>query len=257
MNTSFNAKNLCVIALVSIATALLMGCATADREPLVKGTTTVRPPSNFQTAVNPGSLFPTSAGAGGQFRPLFEDPRARNVGDTLTVVLNEATVAKRSNAADATKDQKIDITADLSPLANNIGGVVSGLPGSGVARNLANRANAAGASLNGITVESKNEFTGKGSAAAQNAFTGTITATVLEVLPNGNLVIAGEKQVAVSSEEEIIRISGVVNPADLVKNSLTSSKVADLRLEYRGRGFGDDTNAPGWLTGVLLKISPF
>ena len=102
-----------------------------------------------------------------------------------------------------------------------------------------------------------NEFEGSGSAAAQNAFTGTVQVTVLEVLANGNLVVAGEKQLAVSAEEEIIRISGVVNPATLVRNSVNSSQVADLRLEYRGRGFGDDTNSPGWLTGLLLKISPF
>lgn len=256
MNSAFTIKNIGVIALISLATALLVGCATAEREPLVKGTTTVRPPSNVSAAMNPGSLFPTSGAASGSFRPLFEDPRARNVGDTLTVVLNEATVAKRSNAADATKDQKIEMTADLTPLSN-VGDVIKGLPGAGVGRSLAGRTVAAGKSVDGITVESKNEFTGKGSAAAQNAFTGTITATVLEVLPNGNLVIAGEKQLAVSSEEEIIRVSGVVNPADLVKNSLTSSKVADLRLEYRGRGFGDDVNAPGWLTGLMLKIAPF
>jgi len=90
-----------------------------------------------------------------------------------------------------------------------------------------------------------------------NDFTGTITVTVIEVLPNGNLLVAGEKQLAVSSEEEVIRISGVVNPSDLVRNSTTSSKVADLRLEYRGRGFGDDANKPGWFTNVLLKLSPF
>jgi flagellar L-ring protein precursor FlgH len=135
--------------------------------------------------------------------------------------------------------------------------VVKGLPGAGLARSITNRAIAAGNAANGLSADSTLEFEGKGSSSAQNAFTGTITATVLEVLPNGNLVVAGEKQVAVSSEEEVIRVSGVVNPADLVRNAVTSSKMADLRLEYRGRGFGDDANSPGWLTSVLLKLSPF
>ncbi|MBU3723992.1 MAG: flagellar basal body L-ring protein [Burkholderiaceae bacterium] len=246
-----------IIFLVSFAAALVLtGCATADKEPLVKGSTSTRPPSLNNAPSNPGSLFPTTPGATGQYRPLFEDPRARNVGDTLTIVLNERTSANRSSNASAEKTSTADITADLSSLSN-ISGVVKGLPGSGIARSLAGRATAAANSVNGITAEGTVEYEGAGTAAAQNAFTGTITVTVMEVLPNGNLVVAGEKQVAVSSEEEIIRVSGVVSPAVLVRNQVTSDRVADLRLEYRGRGFGDDTSKPGWLTGVLMKISPF
>jgi flagellar L-ring protein precursor FlgH len=245
-----------LIALVSLATALLMGCATADKPPLVKTSTSVRPTADDSRPSNPGSLFPTSASSSGRFRPLFEDPRARNVGDTLTVVLNEKTAAKRSSNASAEKTTELGVTADLSSL-NNIAGVVGGLPGSGLMRNVAKRAAAAGATANGISAESSTTFEGAGEAAAQNDFTGTITVTVIEVLPNGNLIVAGEKQLAVSSEEEVIRISGVVNPSDLVRNSTTSSKIADLRLEYRGRGFGDDTSRPGWFTGWLMKVSPF
>lgn len=253
---AFTIRNFGIIMLMSVASALLIGCATADKEPLVKGTTSIRPNVPSAAASNPGSLFPTVGTAAGSFRPLFEDPRARNVGDTLTVVLNESTVAKRSNSAAAAKSSKIETTADLSSLAN-VGDVIKGLPGSGIGRSLAGRGVAAGRSVDGLTVDASNEFEGKGSAAAQNAFTGTVTVTVLEVLANGNLIVAGEKQLAVSAEEEVIRISGVVNPATLVRNSVNSSQVADLRLEYRGRGFGDDTNAPGWLTGIFLKISPF
>ena len=249
-------KNLGIILLMSLATAMLVGCATADKEPLVKGTTTTRPAAVNAQPSNAGSLFPASAAAASQFRPLFEDPRARNVGDTLTITLNERTSANRSSNAAAEKTAATDVTADLSALSN-IGGVVKGLPGAGVARSLANRAAAAAKGGDGLSVDSSLEFEGKGSSSAQNAFTGTITATVLEVLPNGNLVVAGEKQVAVSSEEEVIRVSGVVNPSDLVRNAVTSSKMADLRLEYRGRGFGDDANSPGWLTGLMLKLSPF
>jgi flagellar L-ring protein precursor FlgH len=249
-------KNLGIIFLISLATAMLAGCATADKEPLVKGTTTTRPAAVNAQPSNAGSLFPATAAAASQFRPLFEDPRARNVGDTLTITLNERTSANRSSNAAAEKTATADVTADLSSLSN-VAGVVKGLPGAGLARSLANRATAAGNAANGLSADSTLEFEGKGSSSAQNAFTGTITATVLEVLPNGNLVVAGEKQVAVSSEEEVIRVSGVVNPSDLVRNAVTSSKMADLRLEYRGRGFGDDANSPGWLTSVLLKLSPF
>jgi flagellar L-ring protein precursor FlgH len=251
-----NFKNVGIIFLMSLATAMLMGCATADKEPLVKGTTTIRPPAVNAQPANAGSLFPTSAASTAQFRPLFEDPRARNVGDTLIITLNERTSANRSSNASAEKTATADVTADMSSLTN-ISGVVKGLPGAAIARNIAGRAKAAGDSVNGLSADSTLEFEGKGSSSAQNAFTGTITATVLEVLPNGNLVVAGEKQVAVSSEEEVIRVSGVVNPSDLVRNAVTSSKIADLRLEYRGRGFGDDVNAPGWLSRAFMKLSPF
>lgn len=244
------------LGLIVAAAAIAAGCATVDKDPLVKGSTSARPAKGDTRPTNPGSLFPASASATGNFRPLFEDARARNVGDILTIVLNERTTANRSSNASAEKTATAEITADLSPLAN-LGNVVKGLPGAGIARGLGRRAQAAGASVNGLGAESTVEFEGAGTASAQNAFTGTITATVLEVLPNGNLVVAGEKQVAVSAEEEIIRVSGVVAPADLVRNSITSSKMADLRLEYRGKGAGDSAQQPGWFTSTLMKISPF
>jgi flagellar L-ring protein FlgH len=253
---NFSAKNLGIILLSAFAIALLAGCATADKPALVKSATSMRPLAADGQPANPGSLFPASGAAAGRFRPLFEDPRARNIGDTLTIVLNEKTAAKRSSSAAAERSSEIDVTANLSSL-NNISGAVNGIPGSGLARNAAKRAAAAGSAFNGLSAETTANFEGSGEAAAQNDFTGTITVTVIEVLSNGNLVIAGEKQLAVSAEEEVIRVSGVVNPADLVRNSTTSSKVADLRLEYRGRGFGDDATRPGWFTNLLLKLTPF
>lgn len=242
--------------LVAAIALALVGCATADKEPLVKSATTIRPVAPNTQPSNPGSLFPTGNAAAGNFRPLFEDARARNVGDTLTIVLNESTRANRSSSASAEKTSEIASNADFGSLAG-IGGALRGLPGAGLARAAGSRAAAAGRALDGISADGTLTYEGTGTSTAQNAFTGTITATVLEVLPNGNLVVAGEKQVAVSSDEEIIRVSGVVSPADLVRNQITSSRVADLRLEYRGRGFGDDTNKPGWLMGILLKLAPF
>jgi flagellar L-ring protein precursor FlgH len=98
---------------------------------------------------------------------------------------------------------------------------------------------------------------GTGASAASNTFAGTITVTVVEILSNGNLVVAGEKQVAVSNEEEIIRFGGVVNPNTLVFNQVSSQQVADARIEYRGRGATDDTQGTGWFTRLMLKIAPY
>jgi flagellar L-ring protein precursor FlgH len=239
----------------ALAIGLLAGCATADKKPLVEGPTSIVPPSQAAAPANAGSLFPTVSTNAGGYRPLFEDRRARHVGDTITVVLNERTVANRSSNASASKEATAGITSDLSAL-DGLKGAVKGLPGSGLARSAIGKAQQAGQAFN-VTAESAVDFAGKGAASAQNAFSGTITGTVLEVLANGNLVVGGEKQLAVSAEEEIIRFKGVVNPSDLVNNSITSSKVADLRLEYRGRGAGDDAQKPGWLTGLFLKVSPF
>jgi flagellar L-ring protein precursor FlgH len=234
----------------------LTGCATADRKPLVEGPTTVVPPSQAAAPANPGSLFPTVSSNNGAYRPMFEDRRARHVGDTITIVLNERTVANRSSNASASKESNAEMSVAL-PNIGNLGGAVKGLPGAGLARSALNKAVTAGTAFDGVAVESAVDFAGKGASSAQNAFSGTVTGTVIEVLANGNLVVAGEKQLAVSAEEEIIRLKGVVNPADLVNNSITSTQVADLRLEYRGRGAGDDAQKPGWLAGLFLKVSPF
>jgi flagellar L-ring protein precursor FlgH len=244
--------------LSALAIGLLAGCATADKKPLVEGPTSIVPPSQSAAPANTGSLFPTVSTNSGGYRPLFEDRRARHVGDTITVVLNERTTANRSSNASASKEGTAEITSDLSALSGLSGpnGALRGTPLRGLTSSVIDRAQQAGQAFN-VTAESAVDFAGKGAASAQNAFSGTITGTVLEVLANGNLVVGGEKQLAVSAEEEIIRFKGVVNPSDLVNNSITSSKVADLRLEYRGRGAGDDAKKPGWLTGLFLKVSPF
>jgi len=80
---------------------------------------------------------------------------------------------------------------------------------------------------------------------------------VTQVLSNGNLVVSGEKQVAIGAEEEVIRFSGIINPSDLTNNTVLSTQVADARLEYRGRGAGDDATRPGWLTRGIFKAWPF
>ena len=238
--------------------SLLAGCATADKKPLVEGPTSITPPSQAAAPANPGSLFPTVSTNSG-----FEDRRARHVGDTITIVLNERTVANRSSNASASKESSAGITSDLSALSGLSGnngtlntGALRGTPLRGLTTSAIDRIRQAGEAFN-ISGEGAVDFSGKGTSSAQNAFSGTITGTVIEVLANGNLIVAGEKQLAVSAEEEIIRFKGVVNPADLVNNSITSAKVADLRLEYRGRGAGDDAQTPGWLAGILLKVSPF
>jgi flagellar L-ring protein precursor FlgH len=234
------------IVYLTLSTAcigILGACASADRPTLLQTPTSARPKPIQETSANMGSLYP--ANAGGPYvsmvshRPLFEDRRARNVGDTLTVVLNETTSAAKNSSMAA--QRKGNVNSEFTP-------GVTGMP-FGPYTSVKAIANFDG------TGEIKSE--GSGASAANNTFAGTITVTVIEILSNGNLVVAGEKQVAISNEEEIIRFGGVVNPNTLVFNRVSSQEVADARIEYRGRGATDDTQGVGWFTRLLLKIAPF
>ena len=228
---------------ISVLSAIILGgCASADRPSLLTTPSSARPRPIQETSANMGSLYP--ANSGGPYvnsvshRPLFEDRRARNVGDTLTVVLNETTSAAKNSGMSAARK------ANASSQFGN-----TGTTPFGPYTSIANIANFGGSG------DLKSE--GTGASAASNTFAGTITVTVVEILSNGNLVVAGEKQVAVSNEEEIIRFGGVVNPNTLVFNQVSSQQVADARIEYRGRGATDDTQGTGWFTRLMLKLSPF
>ena len=238
-----NKRTIAYLTLATVCAGLLGACASADRPTLLQTPTTARPKPIQETSANMGSLYPANSG-GPQVsmvshRPLFEDRRARNVGDTLTVILNETTSAAKNSSMSA--ERKGSVTSSFTPgTAGRPNNLYDGIKEFG---------NFSGSG------EIKNE--GAGGSAANNTFAGTITVTVIEILSNGNLVVAGEKQVAISNEEEIIRFGGIVNPNNLVFNRISSQEVADARIEYRGRGATDDTQGTGWFTRLLLKIAPF
>jgi flagellar L-ring protein precursor FlgH len=167
---------------------------------------------------------------------LFEERRAVRVGDTLTVMLNETTRASK------------DIGTNARRLSSN--SVNAGF-------NMSTGSASKPTSLNGgLNSNGNTNFDSKGGSSASNQFLGTITVTVLEVLPNGNLNVAGEKRLAVGNEEEVIRFGGIVSPATLQGNSVLSSQVADARIEYRGLGITDQIQTPGMLTKLFARFSP-
>ncbi|MBI3529252.1 MAG: flagellar basal body L-ring protein FlgH [Betaproteobacteria bacterium] len=169
------------------------------------------------------------------FRPLFEDRRARFVGDTLTIFITEKTAANKKSGAGAERTSAVSASVPT----------VQGLPGK-TFQGL------------GLDASSSNKFDGKGQAAASNDFTGTVTVTVIEVLPNGNLLVSGEKQIAMSQGSEFIRFSGVVNPVTVsASNSVISTQVADARIEYRANGYIDEAQTMGWLARFFNNVLPF
>ena len=214
------------------ALALLSGCAAIQATPpsAVHQPMSVRPEAMATALPANGAIYQTV-----QARPLFEDRRARRIGDTITINLVERNTAQKSANANATRNG--NMTAGIGP--------INRLPLTG---------------LNGLELEAEAEsdFNGKGAAAANNVFNGTITVTVIDVYPNGNLLVSGEKMVAINQGNEFIRFSGVINPNNVTTaNTVQSTQVADARIEYRGSGFIDESNTMGWLQRFFVAIMPF
>lgn len=208
---------------------LTAGCSTVPptnvHQPM-----TARPSPRFDMPSGNGAIYQAA-----NSRPLFEDRRARYVGDTITVKITESTTA--STKSNNKLDKSNVATASVSGL--------TGLPGKGLL----------GLDLN---AKSANAFSGKGEAANNNIFTGNMTVTVIDVMPNGNLLISGEKQLAIGSEQEFVRISGVVNPSFVdAFNVVESSKIADARIEYKSSGQVSDGQVMGWLARFFLNVMPF
>lgn len=220
--------------LLCCAMAVMSGCALVPPEPVVTGPLTAPPPMPPPPIAQAnGAIFqPTAYGN----YPLFEDRRPRNVGDIVTVVIQEKT-----NAA-----KNVQTTTDRS-----------GSAGFGVGLAPAILPTDLGAKQN-FDITGSNASEGKGSTRADNTFSGTLTTTVIGVLPNGNLQIAGDKQIAINRGSEHIRFSGVVDPRSITgSNTVSSTQVADARIEFRSKGTMDEVQTMGWLQRFFLNISPF
>lgn len=232
------------LALASLM--VVSGCVTTSSNlpPLVEGDVTAIATTQRPAAISTGSLMPVSAGVALDQRGLFGERRASKIGDTLVVVLNEITSARQSGSSNFNKRSDnsfgTNLRADISRTL--------GYGTTGPTSPTQNAALASNGGLRGATV-----FEGNGGSSAANQFNGVITVTVVEVLPNGNLRVAGDKRIAVGAEEELIRFGGVVSPLDMEGNSVLSSYVADARIEYRGSGIGDSVKSPGALTRFFLR----
>jgi flagellar L-ring protein precursor FlgH len=177
-----------------------------------------------------GSLFQSAT-----YRPVFEDRRARLVGDTVTIQIVENVSASQKSTSTVDRNSSIDAKVTALPLQP-----VADLAKLGV-----------GASTN-------NSFSGKGGTESANTFSGSITATVIEVLPNGHLVVSGEKQIGVNHNVDVLRFSGTVDPRLVQPGSVVSStQVANVRVESRGRGTQAEAQTVGWISRFFLSFLPF
>ena len=199
------------------------------------GCTIVQPPlSDPAYGPVPPVMPPPAQNADGSIynsytnRFLFEDLRARRVGDVLTILLEEKTDAAKKASTATKKSAKVDVNAPT------LFGRDIKLGGRPVLNN---------------SLSSSADFSGDGSSSQSNSLKGSITVSVARVLPNGYLLVRGEKLLSLNQGSEVVRFSGIVRPYDIAPdNTVPSTKVANARITYRGRGIVADSNAAGWLT---------
>ena len=217
-----------------LASLLLAACNTPPTS-IVQGPLTARPAAPPDVRPANGSIYQTAT-----TRPLFEDRVPRYVGDTMTVVIEEKTSTQNKEETSLSRDSSYTAGTPTVNLPLFPGVIEKKLGGVNVS------AGASGSSE------------GKGEAKSTSVFTGSITVTVVEVLSNGNLIVSGEKQVRVNGEHEFIRLSGVVNPRDIKPgNMLSSTKLADARVELQNQGNNHAFAQPGWLARFFMTILPF
>ncbi len=209
--------------------AVLAGCAPTVPTTITQHPTSSRPQAAVPAQASNGAIF--QAGA---YRPMFEDHRARHVGDTLTVRITENSNIKTESANASSKSGSANASVDrLFGVSDSVVGRL------------------------GVGAANSRQFADKDTASSGNNFTSTLTATVVEVLPNGNLVVSGEKQVGLDKSVEYIRFSGVVNPSNISSaNTVNSTQIADVRAEYRTSTQVDTAQFLSALTRFFLSVLP-
>jgi flagellar L-ring protein precursor FlgH len=212
------------------------GCASLPQPikvdfPEVKATQPIpagSPPAASSQAT--GSLFQKAS-----YRPAFEDPRARLVGDQITINIVENVAASQVSKSTANRTTSGSTSVSAFPFISppDIANFKTG-------------------------TASASDFAGKGGTESANTFSGTITVAVIDVLPNGHLMVAGDKQIGVNQNVDVMRFSGTIDPRLIQPgNLIKSTQVANVRVESRGRGGQAEAQTVGWLTRFFFSFLPF
>jgi flagellar L-ring protein precursor FlgH len=170
-----------------------------------------------------GSLYQDAYGMS-----LFDDRKAHFVGDIITVTLSEKTVSKKSSGVAVKKNSSVDMNAGTL-----LGGVDPQYKGLSLENSIAHKRN----------------FSGDSDADQSNSLEGNITVTVAEILPNGNLIVRGEKWITLNRGDEFIRISGIIRPDDIAPdNTVISTRLANAKISYSGTGALAESQTMGWFS---------
>ncbi|WP_447934745.1 flagellar basal body L-ring protein FlgH [Stenotrophomonas lactitubi] len=220
-------------ALACAVAALLGGCVIAGDVrpyPTMAPLQPIMPPQAEPTA---GAIY-----AAGPSLQLYSDRRARDVGDLLTITLLENTTAQTSANTATNKESNLSLgTPSILGAPVTLGGK----------------------DILSATAKGARDFTGKGNSAQSNRLQGNVTVTVVQRLPNGNLVVQGQKNLRLNQGDELVQVQGIVRPGDIsADNTVPSSRVAEARIVYGGRGPVAQSNAMGWLSRFFNSgLTPF
>ncbi|WP_157471671.1 flagellar basal body L-ring protein FlgH [Gilvimarinus agarilyticus] len=211
-----------VVSLWGLAALWLSGCASyAPPQPGDPHYAPVVSAAHQEPVQTSGSLYHERS------MSLFTDSKARNVGDIITIMLTERTVSSKSSGVNVSKDSSTSLPA----------GTILGMT----------------PTLNGVpfdtSVTQEREFNGDAGADQSNSLSGSIAVTVADVLPNGNLIVRGEKWMTLNRGDEFIRISGILRPDDISRqNTVSSTKLANAQISYSGTGELANSQSMGWMS---------
>ncbi|MDR7192578.1 flagellar basal body L-ring protein FlgH [Luteimonas terrae] len=212
-----------VAALAAVPT-LLAGCVAAGDVRPYPAMAPIQPVVALPAQASPGAIYQAGGYSG---MSLYADRRARDVGDLLTIQLVENTTAQTNASTQMGKESSLDIGVPS----------VFGAP-----------VTIGGRDVLSASASGSRDFDASGRSAQSNRLQGNVTVTVVQRLPNGNLVVEGSKQIRLNQGNELVQVQGIVRPADIgPDNTVASSRVGDARIVYGGRGAIAQTNAMGWL----------
>ena len=223
-----------LLGLIGFYCFIATGCAGLPKTEAVDfpATTLAKPIPSMTPEPGPstGGIFQKT-----NYRPGFEDARARMVGDSITVQIVEKVAASQVSKSTANRTTCGSTSVTALPFISppDIANLNTGS-------------------------KSASDFSGKGGTESANTFSGTITATVIDVLPNGHLVIAGDKQIGINQNVDVMRFTGTVDPRLIQPgNVVNSTQVASARMESKGRGAQAEAQTVGWLTRFFFSFLPF
>lgn len=221
------------ITLLIAILAALAGCASAPKpDPAFAPISAASIPRPAEPSS--GAIFREGGGS----LSLFADRRAYYPGDLITINLSERTVAQTRKTTSSSKTTAVAMSAPA-------------LAGNPV--NLGSTLNPLDPFNNALS--SENTFEGSGSSDQSNSLSGSVTVTVVDRYPNGNLLVRGEKLLRLNRSDEVVQIQGIVRAADIqTDNSVASNRVADARIVYTGRGELAQANAQGWLSRFFNSV---
>jgi flagellar L-ring protein precursor FlgH len=218
----------------AILASLLTGCNVMPPQAMTHSPQfePVYPLKQVQASSATGAIY-----VGRQSDSWFGKGRNFQVGDVITVLLNESTQAARSQVGSISRNSTNDmLSPGLAVLGNKLGGLMKG------------------------TDFSKTDISNKGTGTADQtaSLTGSVAVSVVEVMPNGNLVLRGEKQLALTEGSEVIQVAGIIRPDDVApNNTVQSRRLANAQISYRGTGDLANASRAGWGTSAVLKLWPF